>query len=80
MDNIFQTLFQGPQPWGMIITVVLIGCLTGVIGAVIKELGKYACHRKDVELKRDLAERGLSVEEIERVVRAGASTSGDDDA
>jgi len=70
MNDVFQMLFQGHQPWGMIITVVLIGCLTGVIMNITDEIRKYACHREDVQLKRELVERGLSVDEIERIVAA----------
>lgn len=76
MTDLLQSLFQGPQPWGMIITVVLIGCAAGVIGTVAGEIRKYACHRKDVELKRDLVERGLTVEEVERIVGTKKSNSG----
>jgi hypothetical protein len=36
---------------------------------VATQVRKYACHRHDVELKHDLVERGLTVDEIERIVR-----------
>jgi hypothetical protein len=50
--------------------VVLIGCVSGVITAIAAELRKYGSHRHEVDLKRELVERGLSVEEIERIIAA----------
>ena len=58
------------EPWNMIVLVVLIGSVLSVVGTMAKQTRKYACHRKDVDLKRELIERGLSVEEIERIVAA----------
>jgi hypothetical protein len=75
MYEAFQSLLH-QQPWGMIIMVVLIGSAAGIITAVITETRKYACHRRDTELKRELVERGLSVDEIERIVAAGGPDSG----
>jgi hypothetical protein len=53
-----------------IVMIVLIFFTAWLLGTIVVETRKYACHRKDVELKRDLAERGLSAEEIERIVAA----------
>jgi hypothetical protein len=69
MYDAFETLFRN-QPWGMIVIVVLIGAMAGVITGIAKEIRKFACHRREAELKHELVERGLSVEEIERIVRA----------
>jgi hypothetical protein len=52
------------------VLVVLIASLAGVIGTVVRQVGKYARHRADLLLKRELVERGLSAEEIERIVAA----------
>ena len=62
-----------PSPFNMIVLVVLISCAAGIVTSLFKELRKFACHRQEVNLKRDLVERGLSVDEIERVVAAGKS-------
>jgi hypothetical protein len=58
------------SPFGMIVLVVLIGSVLGVIGTIAAQIRIYATHRADVHLKRELVERGLSAEEIERVVGA----------
>jgi len=59
-----------------IVLVVLIGVGAGVLTSIAKELRKYGCHRQEVELKRELVERGLAVDEIERIVAAKGSSIG----
>jgi hypothetical protein len=49
----------------------------GAITALAAQVRKYASHRHELEFKRDLVERGLSIEEIERVVAAKSPSSGD---
>jgi hypothetical protein len=46
-----------------------------LLGIVVREVRKYATQRHELEVKRDMVERGLSVEEIERVI--AAKTPGD---
>jgi hypothetical protein len=60
---------------GTIIPVLAIACVFGtlVITTLAYHIRLYACHRQEINLKRELVERGLSVEEIERVVAAGKS-------
>ena len=59
--------------------IVLIFFMAWLIGHIVEEMRKYACHCKDVELKRDLVDRGLSAEEIERIVAAqGRPTIGEE--
>ncbi|MEX2308155.1 MAG: hypothetical protein WD738_11210 [Pirellulales bacterium] len=64
-DTFFKTLFDN---W--IVTIVLICVLASVITSLAKQMRKYGCHRSETELKRDLVERGLSVDEIERIIAA----------
>ena len=56
-----------------VVLLILGGALTGVITSLAKQLRKYGCFRQEVALKRELVERGLSVEEIERVIAAKSS-------
>jgi hypothetical protein len=41
-----------------------------VVAILATQIRKYASHRHELELKRDLVERGLSIDEIERVIAA----------
>jgi hypothetical protein len=80
MDSIFdlfQAIMSMGSPWNMIVLVVLITCTTGVFTSLFKQIRKYGCHRRDVDLKRELVERGLSVEEVERIVAAKGASSKD---
>ena len=49
----------------------------GLITTVAAQFRKYVSHRHELEFKRDLVERGLSIDEIERVVAAKSSSSDD---
>jgi hypothetical protein len=70
MTDFFQSIINIQSPFNMIVVVVLIGSVAGVIGTIAKQIRKFACHRGEMQLKRELVERGLSVEEIERVIAA----------
>jgi hypothetical protein len=43
------------------VLVCLIFCTTGVLTSIFKQIRKYACHRRDADLKRELVERGLAL-------------------
>ena len=75
--QLFQSIMNMGSPWNMIVLVVLITCTTGVFTSMFKQMRKYGCYRRDVDLKRDLVERGLSVDEIERIVAAKSSANKD---
>jgi hypothetical protein len=68
MDSFLKALFDN---W--IVTVVFVCVLASVITSLAKQMRKYGCHRSEIELKRDLVERGLSVDEIERIIAAKGS-------
>jgi hypothetical protein len=68
--ELFKGIMSMPAPFNMIVLVVLIGCTTGMMTSIFKQVRKYGCHRRDVDLKRELVERGLGVDEIERIVAA----------
>jgi len=59
-----------PVPFNMIVLICLTFAVAGVITGIAKEIRKYGCHRQDIDFKRELVDRGLSVDEIERIVAA----------
>jgi hypothetical protein len=69
VDTTFSQVLLGN--WIVAIVVVTVGA--GVVTSIAKQVRKYGCYRQDVELKRDLVERGLAVDEIERIVAAKAA-------
>jgi hypothetical protein len=80
VTELFKTILTIPPPFNMVVMVVLIVFTAGIITSLFKQIRKYACHRQDVELKRELVERGLSVDEIERIVAAKGSVVSKDSA
>ena len=75
--DLFHGILKIPVPFNMIVLIVLISCGAGVLTSLFKQIRKYACHRREFDLKRELVERGLSVEEIERIVAAKSKDAGD---
>ena len=69
MKEFMQWITAG-GPFGIVVLCVLIGTAGGVISLIVNQIGSYVTHRADLQLKRELVERGLSVEEIERIVSA----------
>ena len=75
MDEFLQSLLKNGSPFGMIVLVVFIGSMVGVISTIASQIRLYATHRADVNLKREMVERGLSAEEIERIIAAKSPRS-----
>jgi len=78
MTELFQSLLNLPTPFNMIVLIVLISCTAGVITSIFKQVRKYSSHRQELDFKRDLVERGLSADEIERIIAAKGSTTSKD--
>ena len=79
MYEVFQSLINIPIPFNMIVLVVLFGSLASAIGAIAWQISTFACHRQELAFKRELVERGLSAEEIERIVQAHTPVKTGDD-
>ena len=70
MYDVFQSIVGIQSPFNMIVLVVLIGSVAGVLTGIAAQIRKYGCHRQDLDFKRELVDRGLAADEIERIVRA----------
>jgi ABC-type dipeptide/oligopeptide/nickel transport system permease subunit len=57
-----------------VLLIVVIGCVTGIIlglaGIICSALDSAHRRRLEAEMKRDMLDRGMSAEEIERVIQA----------
>ncbi len=62
------------------VVIALICVLSGVVASFTKQVRKYVSHRHELEFKRDLVSRGLSVDEIERIVAAKSNSTSKDTA
>jgi hypothetical protein len=72
----FKAIISIQTPFNMVVLIVLFGSITGALCGVAKEIRKYGCHRQDIDFKRELVDRGLSAEEIERIVAAPVGERG----
>ena len=70
MSSFLDSIVAIPAPFNMVVLIVLIGSVAGVIGTIAKEVRKYLCHRTEMELKREMLDRGMKSQEIERVMKA----------
>ncbi len=70
MISLFQSIVQMDAPFNMIVLIVLFSCIAGVISTIAKETRKFVCHREEMELKREMLDRGMEAGEIDQVLRA----------
>jgi len=75
MSEIIRQILSMPPPFNMVVVIVTVVMGTKVITSIASEIRKYASHRESAEVIRDLAERGMGAEEIERILNAGPETN-----
>ncbi len=80
MGQAIESITAIQPPFNMIVLVVLIVTIGSLVGGVAKQVRKFACHRQELEFKRELLDRGMGAEELERVVRARGPASESADA
>lgn len=74
MSAFFELIRSVPAPFNMVVLIVLFVTLGGIISSAFKEIRKYACHRQEMEFKRELLDRGLTIDEVEQLVRARSNS------
>lgn len=57
-----------PIPFNMIIVMVAIIFGTGIITSIAKQIRKYFCLREELEFKREMIDRGMTPDEVEKLV------------
>jgi hypothetical protein len=70
MADIFQRIVEMPTPFNWLTLVVLIITVGSIVKGIAKYVRQYACHRNELEFKREMLERGMSAGEIEQVINA----------
>jgi len=65
-----QGVFRLQTPFNMVVLIVLICMATSMLTTLISQIRKFACHRQELDFKREMLDRGLSAEEIEQIVQA----------
>ena len=64
------SLLNVDSPAKFFVVIALIVCGAVVLVAIVVLLSTLSTHNVELQFKRDLVERGLSVDEIERIVSA----------
>ncbi len=77
MTDLLRSIIAIPVPFNMIILIALILGFVGILDSVAKQIRKYSCHRQDIDFKRELVDRGLPANEIERIMAAQSASGGD---
>ena len=57
----------------MIVAIVLICTVGGLLSTIAVQLRRYAERRHELEFKREMVERGMTIDEIERLAQPRAS-------
>ncbi len=70
--ELFKGILSIQTPFNMVVLIVLFGCVAGVLTGIATQIRKYGCHRQDIDFKRELVDRGLSADEIERIIKVRA--------
>ena len=70
MTDIFRRIIEMPAPFNMVVLIVLIVTVGSIVKGIDKYVRQYACHRNELEFKREMLERGMSAGEIEQVINA----------
>ena len=68
MSSLSEMIQVMPPPFNMIAFIALVFAVAGVLSSLAKQVRKYLSHRQELEFKRELLDRGLAIDEIERVV------------
>ena len=71
MYEMIKAALEIPIPFNMIIICTALLLVPATIAVIAIEVRKFATHRMDLDIKREMIDQGMSVEEIERVIQAG---------
>jgi len=71
-ESVWARMFEMPQ------IAIVMGCLVPVVGVIALAWYHAQKVRSDHELKRTLVDRGMSAEEIERIIAASARDDSDE--
>jgi len=70
MTQLIDKILSIPVPFNMIVIIAAISIGAGVVTSIAKQIRKYACLKHELDFKRDMIDRGMSVAEIEQLMAA----------
>ncbi len=75
MLELAKEILRIPTPFNFLVAVVLIYCCAEVITSIAKQIRKFAGQRLELDFKRELLDRGMSIDEVERMVAAKSNSA-----
>lgn len=78
MTHIWDRVLAIPAPFNMVIVIVALIMAASVVTSIAKQIRKYACLRHELDFKRDMIDRGMTVDEIERLVKTRSANELDE--
>lgn len=69
-----ENLWELPPPFNMVVIIIAMIFGSWMLCDFAGHLRKYFSHRDELQLKRELVDRGLGVDEIERIINAGGNS------
>jgi hypothetical protein len=70
MSQILTQIIAMDEPFNMVVLIIMVVMAGKAVMTIATEIGKYAAHRESMEAVREMVERGMSADEIERVLTA----------
>ncbi|TWU29899.1 hypothetical protein [Bythopirellula polymerisocia] len=70
MNTIQEFVHLLPVPFNFVLLMLVIVFGTGIITSLFNQIRKFACYRQELDFKREMIDRGMSVEEVERLLQA----------
>jgi hypothetical protein len=78
MTQILDKILSLPTPFNMVVMIVAISAGAGIIASIVQQIRNYACLKHELDFKRDMIDRGMSVAEIEQLMAAKLPTQTDE--
>jgi hypothetical protein len=69
MLQIIERILAIPVPFNMIIVIMAIIFGTGIITSIAKQIRKYFCLREELQFKREMIDRGMTPQEVEKLIK-----------
>lgn len=71
MYEAFAQVFEVQGPYVVPVATVLFVSIAGAVVLVARQVRICVTHRMDLDAKREMIDRGMSADQIERVLAAG---------
>jgi hypothetical protein len=68
MSHLIDKILGMPVPFNMVVIIAAISIGAGIVTSVAKQIRKYVCLKHELDFKRDMIDRGMTVAEVEQLM------------